>query len=272
MVEIRTVGQLSEAAQVVASNRAARFFSGGTLLMRSINEGDPAIALLVRATDPAYRRIAASGARIEIGGGATMREILASRELAALHPVARLVGGPAVRAMATVAGNLFAAHPYGDLAAALLALDAQVHVQQGFGAPRTMPLDQFLQARDRGPQGIVSHLTITRPEPAHSFRFRKVTRVKPKGVSVLSIAALVPVSGGRIAGARVAYGAMAPTPIRARAVERALEGRTLDESGIAAALAVAAEGTAPATDAIASEWYRREVLPVHLKRVLLAAQ
>ena len=49
--------------------------------------------------------------------------------------------------------------------------------------------------------------------------FRKVARAKPKGVSVLSIAAHVPAAGGRISGARVAYGAMAPTPIRALAAE-----------------------------------------------------
>ena len=86
---------------------------------------------------------------------------------------------------------------------------------------------------------------------------------------MLSIAAHLPLSGGRATGARVAYGAMAPTPIRAKAVERALEGRTLDTAGIASALAVAAEGTNPATDAIASAWYRREVLAVHLRRLLL---
>ena len=88
--------------------------------------------------------------------------------------------------------------------------------------------------------------------------------MKPKGISVLSIAAHLPINGGRIAGARVAYGAMAPTPIRAKSVERALEGRALDESGIASAVAVAAEGTTPATDAIASAWYRREMVAVHL--------
>ena len=62
---------------------------------------------------------------------------------------------------------------------------------------------------------------------------------------------------------------MSPSPLRAKAVERALEGRTLDAAGIAPALAVAADGTSPVDDAIASAWWRREILPVHLRRVLL---
>ncbi len=56
-----------------------------------------------------------------LGAGVTMSQILASRELEFLHPVARVIGGPAVRNMATVGGNLFAPAPYGDLTAALLA-------------------------------------------------------------------------------------------------------------------------------------------------------
>jgi CO/xanthine dehydrogenase FAD-binding subunit len=61
---------------------------------------------------------------------------------------------------------------------------------------------------------------------------------------------------------------MAPAPMRARGVERALEGRALDEASVAQALARAVEDIAPATDAIATAWYRREVLPVHLGRLL----
>jgi CO/xanthine dehydrogenase FAD-binding subunit len=268
-VEVKTVGSLSEAAKAVSADRAARFLSGGTLLMRSINEGDLAIGTLVRTTDPGYARIGAGGPRIEVGGGVRMIDILRSRDLAFLHPVARVVGGPAIRSMATVGGNLLAVRPYGDLAVALLALDAQVLVQASFGQPRAVPLDQFLQARDRGGQGLVAAVSLARPEQAGAFRFQKVSRVRPKGVAVLSIAVSVPIVGGRIAGARVAYGAMAPTPMRARAVESALEGRTLDAAGIAPALAVAAEGASPATDALATDWYRREVLPVHLRRLLL---
>lgn len=268
-VEIKTFRSISEAAAALASDRAARFFSGGTLLMRSINEGDTAIATLVRATDPAYRQIRSEGGRISIGAGARMVDILASRDLDFLHPVARVVGGPAVRAMATVGGNLFAPSPYGDFTAALLALDATVTVQGAYGGAQQTPLEQFLAGRDRAGGGLVSAVSVPRPAAPDGLRFRKVARVKPKGVSVLSIAACLPVAGGRIAGARVAYGAMAPTPIRARAVERALEGRSLDAAGIAPALAAASEGTSPATDAIASAWYRREVVAIHLRRLLL---
>ena len=173
-----------------------------------------------------------------------------------------------MRTNATVGGNLFAPAPYGDLAVALLALDATVSVMGGYGA-RDMALDEFLASRDRTPGAIVLSVTCDRPSGPETFRFRKVARVKPKGVSVLSIAASLPAVGGRVSGARIAYGAMAPTAIRAKAVERALEGKTLDEAGVAAVVAVAAEGTSPATDAIASAWYRREVVGVHLRRLLL---
>ena len=103
------------------------------------------------------------------------------------------------------------------------------------------------------------------------MRFAKITRVHPKGIAVLTIAAQLPQASGRVAGARIAYGAMGRAPMRARAAERALEGRALDAAGVASALAVAADGTSPADDAIASAWWRREILPVHLRRLLLGA-
>jgi CO/xanthine dehydrogenase FAD-binding subunit len=62
---------------------------------------------------------------------------------------------------------------------------------------------------------------------------------------------------------------MADRPVRAKAAEKALLGKSLDQNGIAAALAAATEGIAPITDPIASAWYRAEVLPVHLGRLLL---
>jgi CO/xanthine dehydrogenase FAD-binding subunit len=170
--------------------------------------------------------------------------------------------------MATVGGNLFAPSPYGDFATALLALDATVSMHAGYG-DRDIALEEFLAGRERGTRALVTGLSLSRPAGADVFRFRKVSRVKPKGIAVLTIAAVLPLTGGRVTGARVAYGGLGPTPMRARVVERALEGRALDPAGIAAAVAAAAEGTSPASDAIASDWYRREILPVHLRRLLL---
>jgi CO/xanthine dehydrogenase FAD-binding subunit len=264
---VKTFERAAEAAGALGSDRGARYLGGGTLVMRAVNEGDVSFSTIVRTRDEALTQIRASGSRIEIGAGVTMRQILDSRELAFLHPVARLVGGPAIRNMATVGGNLFAEHPYGDFAVALLTLDATVQAQGGF-SPREMALEEMLAQRARG-VGLVTSVSFNRPAQPDALRFHKVTRVKPKGVSVLSIAALLPLASGRVAGARVAYGAMAPTPVRAKGVERALEGKSLDGAGIAAALGAALDGTQPVTDALASDWYRREVLPVHLRRLLL---
>ncbi len=267
-VEVRSTRTMAEAAGILSADRHARLLSGGTLVMRDVNEGRLTEGTLIRLLDPAYARVETSGGRIEIGAGATMAAILARPELSFLHPAARAVGGPAVRNMATVGGNLFAPSPYGDLAVALLALDAQVLLASGYGQPRATPLEEFLSARDRGGQGLVAAVSFNRPASPADLRWRKVSRIKPKGLAVLTIAALLPMSGGRVSQARVAYGAMGPAPMRARGVERVLEGKTIDAGTVAAAKAAALEGTRPTTDAIASEWYRREVLPVHLGRLL----
>ena len=265
-INVKTFARLADAAGALTQERGARFLAGGTLVMRALNEADPGIETVVRSTDPGLTHIGLSSGRVELGAGVTMAAILAERELAYLHPVARAVGGPAVREAATVGGNLLAPSPYGDFAAALLALEATATLAGGFGQ-RELPLDELLGRRERGAV-LVASVAFKRPAP-DAFRFLKVTRVHPKGVSVLSIAAQVPLSGGRVNGARIAYGAMAPSPVRAKAAERALEGRSLDAAGVAPALAAAHDGTAPADDAIASAWWRREILPVHLGRLLL---
>ena len=94
-VQVRTFARLAEAAGAISSERGARFLGGGTLLMRAVNEADPAIQTIVRTTDSDLSHIAVSSGRIELGAGATMAAILAERELAFLHPAARAVGGPA---------------------------------------------------------------------------------------------------------------------------------------------------------------------------------
>lgn len=261
---LQTCATVAEARSALKA-AGARYMGGGTLVVRAANEGDLTFSTVVRAVDPALSSIDVRDGQVRIGASVTMGAILAHRELEILAPAARAVGGPAVRNMATVGGNLFARPPYGDFATALLALDASVSTEEG-----EIPLDVFFETRDRlEGKAIVTSVAFTLPAP-ESFRFLKVSRVHPKGASVLTIVADLREEAGVIASARIALGAMAAHPVRAHAAEAALAGRPRTREGIADALAVVLEGTAPPTDAIASAWYRREVLPVHLGRLLLS--
>src|SRR6478735_7668465 len=192
-VTVSTFTSSGEAAAALSSDRGARYFGGGTLVMRALNEGDISISTIVRASDQALMRIDASGPRVTIGAGVTFARILAERELAFLHAPARSVGGPAIRNMGTVGGNLFAPNPYGDFTVALLALDAVVSVQGGFGV-RDVPIDEFLQARERQSGALVLAVSCARPASADAFRYRKIARIKPKGGSVITLAAHLPAS------------------------------------------------------------------------------
>ena len=267
-VDLQTFETLRDASTAVGHDPTARLLGGGTLLVRAINEDTADFSTLVRCTDRLLTEFRATGSRVRIGAGVTMARILASRELAFLHAAARAVGGPAVRAQATVGGNLFAPSPYGDFTVALLALDARISIQSGY-SPREIPIDEFLRDRDSQSRAIVAAVEFARPRGERSLRFLKVSKVRPKGVSLLTIAARLEDSAGRLSGVRVAYANMAPALMRAAAVERALEGRRLERPVVDGAAAAAADGCTPPTDAIASAWYRREVVPVHLSRLLL---
>ena len=267
-VGLQTFETLREASAAVGRNPSARFLGGGTLLVRALNEGAVDFSTLVRSTDRALAEIRTSGSRLCIGAAVTMAAVLANRELAFLHPAARAVGGPAVRVQATVGGNLFAPPPYGDFTAALLALDARVSVWSGYGT-HEVPIEEFLHGRGSAARPLVVRVEFARPREECAFRFLKVSKVRPKGVSLLTIAVRLEESAGRLSGVRIAYANMAPAPVRAVAAERTLEGRRLERPAVEAAAAVAAEGCSPPTDALASAWYRREITPVHLSRLLL---
>lgn len=241
-----------------------RYLGGGTLVMRAANEGDVSVSSLIRSTDPALSAIAVSSGEVRIGASATMAAIARHPDLSSLTHAARAVGGPAIRNMATVGGNLFAPAPYGDFTVALLALGATVGTDDG-----EVTIETFLAKRESN-HAIVTAVGFSLPLEG-GFRFLKVSRVKPKGVSVLSIATMLEQEpDGTVSSARIALGCMADRPMRAKAAEKALLGRKLTSDGIAPALAVASDGTSPITDPIASAWYRNEVLPVHLGRLLLA--
>ncbi|MFN8981047.1 MAG: FAD binding domain-containing protein [Alphaproteobacteria bacterium] len=250
---------ISEAQRAFASD--AVYLGGGTILMRDINAG-AVQGRVIRSTDPALTQVRPVGDGLEIGAGVTMAAIANHAELACLHPVVRAIGGPQIRNMATIGGNLFADPPYGDLAAALLALGARLIT----GSGQARPIEEFF--RDRRRAGLIAAIHVPRLRDSRFFAFHKVSRVKPKGVSVMSFSAFLPRDAGRLRGVRIGCIGLGPRPLRAFSAERALEGQVLDQASISRAAQLVTDGMDPPTDALASSWYRREVAGVHLKRLL----
>ena len=261
MLAVDTFETISEADRAMTAR--SRYLGGGTLVMRDVNYGNDGFDRLVRCVDPELGRIRLENDMFVIGAGVTMARILAFPDLHFLAPVARSIGGPAIRNMASLGGNLFSRPPYGDFATALLALEARVQLANGTESD----LESLLAGHSRT-RGLVRAVAIPRPGPGE-FRFRKMSRVRPKGVAVMTIAARLPMHLGRVSKARIAFGSMGTCAGRARTVEAALEGATLDNRGIAGALDAIGNDISPVDDSLATAWYRREVAPIQLSRLLL---
>lgn len=247
--------------------KGGRIVAGGTLVVADLNYGLGSGAL-VSLDRLRLDQIAVKAGKVTLGAMVTMAAIARDRRLKFLHPVANSIGGPAVRAMATIGGNLFAPAPYGDMAAALLALDAEITLHDG-NATRKIPIETFLHQRRKLQKSCVVSISFASPAPG-AFRYVKAVRRKPVSASVVTIAALLPQKAGKIKGARIALGAMAANAIRARKAEAAIEGKALAHDVIEAAANLIAAEASPADDAYATAWYRREIAPVHFARLLTA--
>ncbi len=118
---------------------------GGTVVMAQINEGRlfPLKAMSLRRAG--MDELRATDGQIQIGAATTIARISRIEELPILAQAAGMLGGPALRTMATIGGNMFMPAPYADLAVPLLALDAQVELA-GPGGSRALALDQFFSA------------------------------------------------------------------------------------------------------------------------------
>ncbi len=240
--------------------------SGGTLVIRDINEGRSFPNAIVSLRRAGLSGVVRNAETIDIGAATPIAD-LARPELAFLDGVLRGFASPTLRNMASLGGNLFAPRPYGDSGVALLALDASLGIAGPHGA-RRMPLLEFYAAGIAADE-IVTGLRFALPAPG-TWRWLKATRRALNSASVLAIAAVVETdSAGTVAAARIALGGVDAHPVRSPAAEAALCGRVLDAAAASHAGEEAAAAHPCFADAYASAWYRRRVLPVHMRRALL---
>jgi CO/xanthine dehydrogenase FAD-binding subunit len=267
-------GSLPEALALLAEHgRGAAVLAGGTDLVAWMRDdlASPAVVVDVKGV-PGLGGIAQVDGNLHLGALATFSEALRSPVVADAFPVlaemAGTVASVGIRNRATVVGNLCSAVPSNDAGPVLLAAGANLQVA-GPNGERTIPLSEwFLGPRRTALLSgeLVTGISVPLPG-AHGGCYLKLGRYRGEDLAQASVAVLA-LPGNRY---RITFGAVAPTTVRATAIEAALEGRPLNDAALANAADLAPGQIAPITDLRASAEYRTHMCRVMLVRALRAA-
>ena len=287
---------LEEAARILADGPAV-ILAGGTDVLprwsRGLVHGAQAVVDIKRVAG--LTGATRANGEVRLGACTPLSEIVSDSIIRAAAPVlaeaAGRVASPQIRNRATIGGNLCNASPAADTAIPLILLDAVLELAcsgpEGLRL-RQVPICDFF----RGPGLTILEageiLTCIRFEPLlDAERPRGLKSAARPGVfaawdkfgtrpameiAVASVGVALWLEAGAVARARVAYGSVAPVPLRGRKAEAQLVGKALSADVIARCEAAARDEIAPITDVRAGEAYRREVVGVMLRRMLERAQ
>jgi xanthine dehydrogenase small subunit len=191
-----------------------------------------------------------------------------------LGPVAQRFAGPPVRSAGTLGGNVANGSPIGDAAPALMALGAQVELQQGEQL-RRLPLEQFYLGYMRNalqPGEFLSGIVVPRPQPGGAGGWLRVWKISKRwdcDISAVCGAFWLRLEGEVVADVRIAFGGLAAVVARAPAAEAALRGQPWTEATLQAAQAALGQDFSPLSDLRASAGYRQQVAANLLRRLWL---
>jgi carbon-monoxide dehydrogenase medium subunit len=216
---------------------------------------------------------------LRIGAGATMTDIAGSdiirERYTALAEGAGVVGSLQTMNMGTIGGNVCNAAPSADTAPALLVYEAHAVVVGPTGR-RSVPIADFFlgpgrTVLERGE--LLAELRLPAPAPASGAAYQRHTPRKQMDIAVVGVAAALTVKGDSIILARIAMGAVAPTPVRAHKAEIHLEGKTPSSEEFAKTAEIAAGECSPISDTRGSAEFRKHLVRVMTERMLqLAAE
>lgn len=272
-------GDWGEALHMKANRPDAYPLAGGTDILLQMKEGRRHVESLL-----SLRRIdAAHGLRHEddvliLGPAVKAARLEHDRGVqgaySALAMGAHLVGSVQIRNMATVGGNLCNAAPSADMAPPLLVFDTQAIVADASGE-RQIPLNDFFRGPGRTalePDELLTGLIVPRvPARSGSYYLRHTPRAW-MDIAVVGVAASVTLDDAdRVLSARIALGAVAPTPMRATQAEALLVGETLSDALLQEVGDSAARAAQPIDDLRASAEFRRHLVKMLTQRTLRGA-
>lgn len=266
---------LKEALRLLSRKTAggAVPLAGGTDLVAWLRDGVACPGLLVDLKGiEELEGIRLKAGQLWIGARATLAEIIESPLVRKHAPLlvesSGMVASVGVRNRATMAGNICSAVPCCDSGPALLVYNATIHVATLRGTKRIPAVKWFLGPRQTAlaKGGIVTGVSL--PLAKHAGAYAKLKRYRGEDLAQASVAVRVDARGMW----QVAYGSVAPTPIRGPKVERLLRGEKKPSAALLKqAVALAEAEVAPITDIRGSKEYRRLMVGVMLKRALRLA-
>lgn len=271
---------VDDAIEVLQKSKGrARVIAGGTNFIPDMRSGVVAPEVVVDLSGLGdLPHIKEEKGTISVGAMVSMSEIAACEIIRNHSPILSLaanrLGNALTRNRATIGGNLAHASPAADMAPPLLALDASVHTKRGGGKGRKIAIDQFFVGPNQTvleEDEIITQIAFAKAkDPARASHVKLGLR-DSMAISVVSLAVILEMDGTVCQKARIAFGAVAPKPIRAYRVEELLSGKTIDSKAIDECAAIVEAEISPISDIRASAEYRRLVVPVLLKRAIQEA-
>lgn len=237
---------VEDAIAHLSSDEKAEVISGGTDVLVKLRSGKGTMGSLVSIHEiPSLRGVEQKPDGTIVIGPATVfsaleRDPVISRYIPELGEAAGTVGGPQIRNMGTVGGNLCNGATSADTGSVMQALSA-VLILEGPDGTREVPVTSFYTGPGRTirkREEILTEIRI-RPEDYQGFSGCYMKYGKRRAMEIATLGCCVRVrlekgpSGELLLGeVRIAFGVAAPTPIRCRETEKALSGKSVDDPEI----------------------------------------
>lgn len=258
--------------------KKSRFWAGGTdLLLQWQDESVSLDYCIDLSFIPDLDYIRKDSDAVSIGSLTKVASIEASSELnhslSIIREAAGELAAPQIRNTATIGGNICRAAPSADLAPPLLVLGADMRLLSDSGE-RWVAMDEFflnLNQTALQENELLAEIKVPIPPAETASCFLKIGRTVID-IAIVNMSARMTMDGkGILTDVRIAFGAVAPTPLRIKTAEKMLLGA--DASRIENALIgevsnKVAEEIKPITDVRGTAEYRREISRVLTKRAI----
>jgi xanthine dehydrogenase small subunit len=170
-------------------------------------------------------------------------------------------GGCQIRHVGTIGGNIANASPIADSLPFLFVMEAVLELSSRNGT-RKVPITEFYRGYksiDLRPGELITRVRVPLPTGDDLLRLYKISRRRDLDIASFTAAIRMRLDGDTIEEAAIAFGAVAPTVIRAGKTEAFLRGRSFDEDTMRAAGDIAVQEIAPISDVRGAADYRYQL-------------